>query len=179
MSALREITAAEIRERLKEPAVFGHYVDLTRSIIKEPLDLSGHVLCGFDFSGSLFEREVRFENTTCKGISWFRGARFAAEVNFSSACFFNDARFDGAVFRSAASFRSAEFRGIATFDGCLAEAGLVFSDILANGNFSIAGAQLKERPQLSGAVLVGGFWHHGLPNDQFDGLDRCELFGRI
>lgn len=178
MKPLKEITAFQIRKRLSEPPVFGHFVDLTRRIIKEPLDLSGLVLCGFDFSGSLFESDVRLDHATCKGISWFRGVHFAAAVDFSSACFFNDARFDKAFFRSVANFRSAEFRGIATFDGCVSEARLDFSDILANGNFSIAGAHLKKRSQLSGAALIGGFWHRDLPTTQFDGLDRCDIFGR-
>ena len=124
MNALKKTTAEEIRGRLQEPPAFGHFADLTGRLITEPLDLSGLVLCGFDFSGSRFEGELRFGNATCKGISWFRGAQFVAQTDFRSACFFNDTRFDGAVFEGIADFGGAEFRGIATFDGCSAHARL-------------------------------------------------------
>ncbi len=179
MTALKRISVDEIRTRLQERPTFGHFVDLTGSLIDVPLDLSGLVLCGFDFTGSRFEGQVDFSNVTCKGISWFRGVHFSAEADFRTACFFSDARFDGAVYETGANFRGAEFRGIATFDGCCSPAQLDFSDILANGNFSIAGARLKQKSKLSGAVLIGGFWHSDLPISQFDGLDHCDIYGRI
>ncbi len=174
MSGLKRISADEIRTRLQERPAFGHFVDLTGRLIDVQLDLSGLVLCGFDFTGSRFEEQVDFSNVTCKGISWFRGVHFSAEAIFRTACFFNDARFDGAVYEAGAIFRGAEFRGIATFDGCCSPAQLDFSDVLANGNFSIAGAsyetlQVKcpfSKPHIGVPPSVGGRLpcHRGSPD---------------
>ncbi|MCP4317804.1 MAG: hypothetical protein GY789_17725 [Hyphomicrobiales bacterium] len=145
MSVLKDISAAEIRSDLEKPPAFGHFADLTNRRVTEPLDLSGLTLCGFDFSGSRFESDVCFDDATLKGISWFRSTHFEAEADFRSVCFFNDARFDGAGFARNGRFCRAEFRGIATFDACSAQSELDFSDCLANGNFSIAGASLQQK----------------------------------
>lgn len=179
MSGLKDISVDEIRARLQEPPAFGHFADLTNRTVAEPLDLSGLTLCGFDFSGSRFEGDVCFDGATFKGISWFRSALFKADADFRSTCFFNDARFDGARFESAAHFQHAEFRGIATFDQCIAQAPFDFSDILANGNFSIAGARIKEKAELAGAIMMGGFWQYGVSDDRFRNLDRSTIFGRM
>ncbi len=179
MSVLKDISAAEIRSDLEKPPAFGHFADLTNRRVTEPLDLSGLTLCGFDFSGSRFESDVCFDDATLKGISWFRSTHFEAEADFRSVCFFNDARFDGAGFARNGRFCRAEFRGIATFDACSAQSELDFSDCLANGNFSIAGASLQQKAVLTGAVMMGGFWRRGMPDGRFTGLDRSTIFGRL
>ena len=174
----RECTALEILRRLSEPPAFGHFADFSHCVVREPLDLSDRDLCGCDFSGTVFEQDVRCDRAIFRGLSWFRGATFHAAASFEQTCFFNDARFDEARFHTEARFGRADFRGIATFDHCRAAAGIDFSGILANGNFSIADAELDEPAVLAGALMMGGFWQTGTGPEQLRGLEDSTIFGR-
>ncbi len=174
----RECTALEILRRLSEPPAFGHFADFSHCVVREPLDLSDRDLCGCDFSGTVFEQDVRCDRAIFRGLSWFRGATFHAAASFKQTCFFNDARFDEARFHDMVRFGGADFRGIATFDHCQAAAGIDFTGILANGNFSIADAELGEPAVLAGALMMGGFWQSGTSGEHFRGLEDSTIFGR-
>lgn len=175
---LRDLTAAEILQRLSEPPAFGHFADFRQCVVKEPLNLSDRDLCGCDFSGTVFEQDVRCDRAVFRGLSWFRGAEFRAAASFEKSCFFNDARFDEAWFHDTARFDSADFRGVATFDRCRANAGVVFADVLANGNFSIADADLVKEASFTGALMMGGLWRKGTGHDRLGGLKDSTIFGR-
>lgn len=174
----RELRAKEIMRRLRVPPAFGHFVDLSHGVVREELDLSGFDLCGCDFSATVFEKPVCFEHTTFRGLSWFRGVSFRSVADFENACFFNDARFDDARFFGPTHFDRVDFRGIATFDNCRSDIGIGFDDMLANGNFSIADAQLERPATFHGATMMGGLWQWGTRTDRLSGLEGSTIYGR-
>ena len=178
MTEPRELTVAEILQRLNEPPAFGRFADLSQRVVKDTLDLSGRNLSGCDFSGTVFENDVRFDRTVFRGLSWFRGAEFRAAASYQQACFFNDARFDDARFQGATVFEGADFRGIATYDRCRAAAGIDFTGILANGNFSIADADLNRPAGFAKATMMGGFWSLNTQPERLAQLEESTIYGR-
>ena len=174
-----EISADEVTQQLTTSPAFGFFVDLSNKNVVGNLDLSRRTLCGFDLTNTRFSDAVVMEDCIFKGISWFRSAEFAGPARFCRSCFFNDARFDGSRFSKGADFAGSEFRGIATFDHCSAMPMLNFDRILANGNFSIFGADLADGLSLTGAKLMGGLWSDEKvsPPEIEDG--KCEVYGRL
>ena len=55
---------------------------------------------------------------------------------------------------------------------------MVFADVLANGNFSIADATLLPEASFAGALMMGGFWRKGTGSDRLGGLEDSTIFGR-
>lgn len=147
--------AADIRALLMRPWVHGEAADLRGLTLHDPLDLSGLVLSGVDFSGTRFEAPVTARGARFEGLSWFTGSDFVG-ADFSGALFVNDARFDDARFATGPGFAGAEFRGIARFDGATLDSG-DFRALTCYGNAAFARVNAGQC-DFTGSEFLGGFW---------------------
>jgi uncharacterized protein YjbI with pentapeptide repeats len=171
--------AAEIRAALSQPYRHGAHSDFAGITCDEPLDLSGLVLSGVDFSGARFARGIDARGARFDGLSWFIGASFGADARFAGAVFASDARFDDAGFAARADFSKAEFRGIARFDRGRFAAGFDATGVTGNGNFSLEEVQVTDEASLAQSEFMGGLWCQNAHLPAATDLTGTQVHGRL
>lgn len=153
--------AADIILKVAGPARHGEAAELRGLTLSEPLDLSGRLIAGVDFSGTTFGKAVSFRGSTFGGLSWFRSCVFLDGADFTGASFANDARFDGSIFNRDLGFARTDALGATEFRHCRIDGATDFRRSRFSGNMSIAGARFRGNVTLREVECLGGFWSDG------------------
>jgi hypothetical protein len=138
------------------------------------LNLTGAVLCHFDFrgcrvgnvrfGGARFAGWTRFEDVEFTGYAIFGGSTFDRSANFRGARFHGSALFRGTVFRSGAMFDEAVFSGEALFGGARTIDGVPHPDgAVFGGTASFAAATFERNVVLEYARVADDAADHVWP----------------
>ncbi|MBX2884075.1 MAG: pentapeptide repeat-containing protein [Granulosicoccus sp.] len=174
-----EVDANKLCDLIRQPYIVGERADLRNRRVQGPVDIKDSSLCGVDLSGSVFTHRVEIIDSVFEGLSWFKGVEFHAPVSFAGSRFSNDARFDTASFGDTADFSSVVFWGVGCFDRTQAQGHVDMSDVTAYGNLSLAGGHFAQALQLRQSVLMGGLWMPKCDPADLEGVEHCDVFGRI
>ena len=163
VTKLRELPPAEIRQRLGEPPAFGRFADLSHCVVRGSLNVSGLKPLRLRLLRYRVRAGSAFRSVSLQGFELVPRSTVPCCRHLRKSLFFQRRLLYDVRFHDVARFDGAYFQGIATFDRCEAGFGIGLTGILANGNFSIAEAQLGAPARLAGAVMMGGFWRLGNP----------------
>ena len=178
MSARRALKAAEVRAALSVPFQHGLAVDFRNCDVVDPLDLSGMVLPGCDFTDVLFNQRFCARGAIFKGLAWFRYVKFAEGCDVRGALFESDGRFDDATIAGVADFSQVECRGVMMLDRAKVSGKLTLTGSTVFGNLSMAAIRLDGPTDLSGLTCFGGLWQAGAQFAERPLQAGAEIFGR-
>ncbi|MBE8517130.1 pentapeptide repeat-containing protein [Amycolatopsis sp. H6(2020)] len=140
------------------------------------LNLTGAVLCHFDFrgcrvgnvrfGGARFAGWTRFEDVEFTGYAIFGGSEFDRSANFKRARFHGSALFRGATFRNGAMFDEAVFGDEALFGGVRMIDGVPHQDgAVFGGAVSFAATTFARDVVLDQVQVADGAAGHVWPPD--------------